>query len=208
MVHKCFGDDNVDSVLGDNYYRWTKKSKRRDCMSIALSEVVDGVTIITTTYPISNEDACVIVECGAIEITENKNEALLASFDQRVGTAGLVPWKVYHGTKWIRPRLSRVRRMQRDNLAVIGDASCSFHFSSGVALFYALEAGRVLCASLALANEVRTALSLYERSMRDSLQKAQRRSVERMRWFERLARGCHSDLNQILREYASLGLGG
>jgi anthraniloyl-CoA monooxygenase len=201
----CLGEDKIEFILGDNRFHWTRVRSFAGCLSITIEEV-DGIRVLLTTYPIEHETSCAIVECRESNSSYVQDKLFLARLNERLQSRGWPALEMNNSEYgWNRPLLNRSPRLQRGNTVIIGDASCSFHYSSGFGLFYALEAGRVLCAALAMVPNVETALSLYERSITDVLGRKQRKSVKRMRLFEAMASRANHTLEYLVEEYFDKG---
>lgn len=182
--HECLGEYEIKSVLGANRFHWMRAGSFTDCLSIMVEEV-DGIRILLTTYPIDHKASCAILECCESNSCYVQDKIFLARLDECLQSRGRPALEIDTcDNGWSRPFLNRSPRLQRGNMVAIGDASCSFHYSSGVGLFYALEAGRVLSAALSMIPNTETALSLYERSIKGTLQRKQMSSEKRMRLFE------------------------
>ena len=150
----------------------------------------EGVTLLTS-YPLSAHKQVVVIEmtdqCLASNRLQGKtpteaipylNELLSRNGDQiNLQPAGL-PWYTF--------RMNRVGRLYHRNLALIGDAAYSFHYSAGQGVTTSFSMAYTLAQCLLKNTSLAAALGQYHQAVSMLLEEPANKSLRHMNWFENM----------------------
>jgi anthraniloyl-CoA monooxygenase len=92
----------------------------------------------------------------------------------------------------------KVERWYHGNVALVGDAAHTAHFSIGSATKLAVEDATALVESLVGHGDLETALGVYESSRRPLVASTQRAAAASRQWFEDLSQYVHQDDEQFV----------
>ncbi|HKP17336.1 MAG TPA: bifunctional salicylyl-CoA 5-hydroxylase/oxidoreductase [Gaiellaceae bacterium] len=103
-----------------------------------------------------------------------------------------------NNSKWLRFPTVRIERWYHDNVALIGDAAHTAHFSIGSATKLAVEDAITLVQSLVEEGDVPTALAAYDAARKPLVASTQRAAAASRQWFEDLPQYLHQDDRQFV----------
>lgn len=198
------GADGINSVMRSQYepaflaqaysgklrYSWfiNESAQERKEACFYAFEAPEGVVMLTS-YPLTLNKQIVIIEMtkqcansgqfkgrAPEQVSDYLSELLSQNGDDmRLSAAGL-PWYSF--------KMNTVKRLSCQNMALLGDAAFSFHYSAGQGLTTAFTMGYTLANCLAKTNNVDAALKHYSQSVLLSLRQPAQQSLAHIKWFE------------------------
>lgn len=222
VVRKAYSSGfGASEIRGENVYIWLMKKDKEGLMKVNVqqngADVNSGrcVTLIGTSYPI---DACsnvMVIEANAQRL--RKSGTLGDCL-----TAGMISPKSVRELEWIFSSfttdtrlesvdsrwsatvVNRCERLAFENLALLGEAGMSTHYSIGAGLLAAFKGAGELARCLASKNEVDNNLSKYNTAMLPWLISASDLSLQSMQWLERVDSHYNTAFNgtEFLRAFA------
>jgi anthraniloyl-CoA monooxygenase len=181
---------------GHNKYVWLGTTGVFEAFTFAFVPT-DAGWVWFHAYGFDSEMSTCIVECGpetwaALGFDRLGASASLALLERLfsdplrghrlVGPAGDGP------LPWLAFRTVTNERWHVDNVALVGDAAHTTHFSIGSGTRLAIEDAVALAAHLEVRRDVETALEAYGRERRRALAEAQAEARRSREWFEHLSR--------------------
>lgn len=103
-----------------------------------------------------------------------------------------------NNSKWLSFPTVRVERWTHGNIALLGDAAHTAHFSIGSATKLAVEDATTLVAALVEEADVASALAAYEEARRPLVASTQRAAAASAQWFEDLPQYLHQEESQFV----------
>jgi 2-polyprenyl-6-methoxyphenol hydroxylase-like FAD-dependent oxidoreductase len=183
--------------IGNNKYLWLGTSRVFDAFTFAFVHTHAG-WIWCHAYGYDDETSTFIVECApetwsglgfdtaSAHDCITKLEQLFARSLQghalrlQARDAGPAPWLSF--------RTVTNRHWCHGNIALVGDAAHTTHFTIGSGTKLAMEDSIALAAALRAAPDVATALAQYERTRQAAIMQPQSEARFSARWFENLPR--------------------
>ncbi|MGW0896051.1 bifunctional salicylyl-CoA 5-hydroxylase/oxidoreductase [Streptomyces goshikiensis] len=172
-------------------YIWLAADFAFDSFRFEIAETEHGVMQLHA-YPYSADASTVIVEmreevwraAGFDLCDEGESAARCAkTFSEALGGRSLVG----NRSAWTRFRTVVNERWSRGNVALLGDAAHTAHFSIGSGTKLAVEDALALAEAVAAEPDVPAALAAYEAARRPAVASTQRAAAASMRWFEEIA---------------------
>ena len=174
--------------IGESRFIWLGTRRRFETFTFSFRRTKHGVFQVHA-YPFSEDMSTFIVECH--ESTWKRagldaaSEAFTASFCEEIFAEELGGEKLLSNrSEWIRFDTLRNRRWTFDNVALMGDAAHTAHFSIGSGTKLALEDAVSLARALDEGSDVPAALSAYEADRRPRVERLQAAADVSRRWFE------------------------
>jgi 2-polyprenyl-6-methoxyphenol hydroxylase-like FAD-dependent oxidoreductase len=193
LRHLHRGEFRTAIGVGRNKYIWLGTSKVFDAFTFAFVET-DAGWIWCHAYGFDNETSTFIVECspetwaglgfatlgedGTIRLLERLFESYLE--DHRLRSNG--------GASWLNFRTLTNEKWHHENVALMGDAAHTTHFTIGSGTKLALEDALGLAAKLRDGTELQSALDAYGRERQRALVPAQSDARFSAQWFENVPR--------------------
>ena len=180
-----------------NRFVWLGTTRPMGEMNFFFREVPEGV-FVAHAYPHEDGHGTWIVEtdeqtfrkAGLDHADENATvERMQRVFADDLGGEPLIARDSF----WRRFPLVQSDRWTTRNVALIGDAKATVHYSIGSGTKIAMEDAVALAGALASAGPVAEGLSRYEAARRPQLELLQTRALGSMQWFESLA--AHWDMD-------------
>jgi 2-polyprenyl-6-methoxyphenol hydroxylase-like FAD-dependent oxidoreductase len=186
--------------VGRNMYIWLGTTKVFDSFTFAFVETEHG-WIWCYGYGFSAEHSTCIVECSVPTWTglglDRATEADSLSLLERLFAGPLDGHRLIGratgdgGARWLNFRTLTNRTWHRGNLALIGDAAHTTHYSIGAGTTLALEDAVSLAGALRAHPDLGTALGQYERERKSALLPVQSAARYSAQWYENLSRYIH-----------------
>jgi anthraniloyl-CoA monooxygenase len=184
---------NTDITLGRNKYLWLGAYKVFDAFTYAFERTPAGWIWLHAYYLDADRSTC-IVECppetwaglGFDALDADQSMRVLGHiFDRHLHGQPLIN-QVRSGAKlpWFNFRVVRNGNWFYNNVALIGDAAHTTHFSIGSGTKLAIGDAVALATKLAEHEDVYTALKAYEAQRLPVVTAIQRNAVTSMRWLE------------------------
>jgi 2-polyprenyl-6-methoxyphenol hydroxylase-like FAD-dependent oxidoreductase len=175
-------------VQRPNRFVWLGTTKPMAEMNFFFREVPEGL-FVAHAYPHGDGMGTWIVEtdeqtfCNAR--LDEAGEAVTVDYLQRVfaGDLGGAPL-IARDSFWRRFPLIQCEQWTTGNVALLGDAKATVHYSIGSGTKIAMEDAVALAEALASASTVAEGLSRYEAVRRPQLELLQARALGSMQWFE------------------------
>ena len=174
-------------------YIWLGTTQRFPAFTFSFRESEHGLFQIHA-YQFDQQHSTVIVEtdeeswrrAGLEGATEAESIAYCERvFAEELGGHPLLP----NRSQWIQFTTVRNERWTHENVAILGDAAHTAHFSIGSGTKMALEDAIVLARSLAAhPGDLRAALTAYEDEQRPTIGRIQTAAQQSLEWFEQAAR--------------------
>lgn len=173
-----------------NRFVWLGTTKPMAEMNFIFREVPEGL-FVAHAYPHDDGHGTWIVETDEQTFLkaglDHADEAATVELMQRVfaddlGGAPLIA----HDSFWRRFPLVQCDRWTTRNVALVGDAKATVHYSIGSGTKIAMEDAVALAEALSSAGTVAAGLSQYEAVRRPQLELLQTRALGSMQWFENL----------------------
>ena len=178
-----------------NRYIWYGTHQLFHGLTLTFRENSAGV-FAAHSYKFSPTTSTFIVECDPHTWTKAGFEQM--SSDETLDYVGEVFAQDLHGhrllsnnSKWINFLLVKNRNWFYENVALIGDALHTAHFSIGSGTKLAMEDAIALAESFQKNTNVRDALMGFETTRRPVIEDYQAAAFESMRWFESAAQYMH-----------------
>ena len=173
---------------GECRYIWLGTRKLFDTFTFAFRESAHGVFQVHA-YPFSRETSTFIVECH--ESTwrraglDRAGEAYSAAYCAELFSDLLDGHPLLSNrSHWIRFDTLRCARWTHENVALVGDAAHTAHFSIGSGTKLALEDATALARAVAGASSIREALAAYEAERMPRVGRMQEAAGHSRGWFE------------------------
>jgi anthraniloyl-CoA monooxygenase len=185
------------AVRGSRYI-WLATDRPFEGLTFAVQETAAG-PLHAHAYPFAPGRSTFIVEtdartwhaAGFAELPEPApGEGDAAAVERLTGLfADVLDGHGLHGdrSRWSRFRAVRNRRWTRGNLALLGDAAHTTHFSVGSGTKLAMEDALALALAVAGPGTVPEALAAYAAERREAVARLQRVAEASEDWFERIA---------------------
>jgi len=189
-------------VARPNRFVWLGTTRPLDAMSFFFAEVPSGV-FVAHAYPHTPELGTWIVEADEETFLASgldvHDEQATATFLESVFRDQLDdhPLIVNH-SHWRQFPAIRCERWVMGNLALLGDAKATVHYSIGSGTRIAMEDAVGLHRALGSAATIADALGRYERERRPVVEELQRVAWGSMRWFETYRRRWAMDPAQFI----------
>ncbi|UUU39464.1 bifunctional salicylyl-CoA 5-hydroxylase/oxidoreductase [Streptomyces sp. NBC_00162] len=195
-VHSATREAGADrfapTVTGGRcHYIWLAADFAFDAFRFEIAETEHGVMQLHA-YPYAADASTVIVEmreevwraAGFDLCDENESAARCAKI---FGEA--LRGRPLHGNRsaWTRFRTVVNERWSHGNVALLGDAAHTAHFSIGSGTKLAVEDALALAEAVRTEPDVPAALAAYEAARRPAVASTQRAAAASMRWFEEIA---------------------
>ena len=173
-----------------NYYAWLGTPARFDGLTMAFRTVEAG-TFIAHAYNYSSDMATFVVECdpatfaraGLETRSESDAMAYIAGvFVEELGGAPLLG----RDYRWIRFIHLTNRRWHTENVALLGDALHTAHFSIGSGTKLALEDAIALCDAIGGSPDVAHALPAWAAARSPAVAAYQEAALTSLKWLENL----------------------
>ena len=171
-----------------NRYIWYGTRQLFHGLTLTFHENADGV-FAAHSYKFDETTSTFIVECDeqtwtragfATQADEETRRYLAEVFKADLGGHALLS----NNSKWINFLLVKNRHWHHRNIALLGDALHTAHFSIGSGTKLALEDAIALARSFAQAQDVPTALAEFARVRRPVIEEYQQAAYESLVWFE------------------------
>lgn len=171
-----------------NRYIWYGTNQLFHGLTLTFRENNDGV-FAAHSYKFNREASTFIVECdadtwlnaGFAEMTDEDARVYLGKvFAKDLNGHGLLS----NNSKWINFVLVKNNKWHFENVALLGDALHTAHFSIGSGTKLAMEDAISLKSCLDQATEVSAALGEFERLRKPVIEDYQAAAYESMLWFE------------------------
>jgi 2-polyprenyl-6-methoxyphenol hydroxylase-like FAD-dependent oxidoreductase len=210
-VGSRFRTENADELgteleLGGNKFVWLGATKVFESFTFAFVESPAG-WLWCHAYGYDQDRSTFIVECspdtwrglGFDQLDLGASLALLQQLfaAQLDGHQLMAQPRAGDTMPWQNFATVRNRRWHLDNVALMGDAAHTTHFSIGSGTKLALEDAMELAGALTRHGDVPTALSEYESHRRQALRPAQQNARYSARWFENVTRYTQLDVEQF-----------
>jgi 2-polyprenyl-6-methoxyphenol hydroxylase-like FAD-dependent oxidoreductase len=175
---------------GRNWFTWLATPALFQKLTILLSDA--PLPLLGWSYRYSSDRSTLIVECsdasfqrsGLSEMTSEEGcAALAAAFARDLGGE---PVLCGASLRWQRFPVVTCRRLVHRNLALIGDAAHTTHFSQGFGTSFGFDDALALASALSGATSLSAALESYEAAQRPKIDDFQATSTKSMRWAESL----------------------
>lgn len=185
-------DRFAPSVTGGRcHYIWLAADFAFDAFRFEIAETEHGVMQLHA-YPYAADASTVIVEmreevwraAGFDLCDENESAARCAKIFSEA-----LRGRPLHGNRsaWTRFRTVVNERWSHGNVALLGDAAHTAHFSIGSGTKLAVEDALALAEAVRTEPDVSAALAAYEAARRPAVASTQRAAAASMRWFEEIA---------------------
>jgi 2-polyprenyl-6-methoxyphenol hydroxylase-like FAD-dependent oxidoreductase len=205
----------TDVEVGRNKYIWLGTSRVFDAFTFAFVQTHAG-WIWCHAYGFDGRTSTFIVECspetwaglGFDTLAEAESIRLLDELFERQLQGHALKSKVRSqgGAPWLNFRTVTNERWHADNVALMGDAAHTTHFTIGSGTRLALEDAISLAGRLEEETNMAAALERYEKERRAALLRTQSDARLSARWFESVPRYIDLDPPQVfalLRERRS-----
>ncbi|MCX5611629.1 MULTISPECIES: bifunctional salicylyl-CoA 5-hydroxylase/oxidoreductase [unclassified Streptomyces] len=195
-VHSATREAGADrfapTVTGGRcHYIWLAADFAFDAFRFEIAETEHGVMQLHA-YPYAPDASTVIVEmreevwraAGFDLCDENESAARCAKIFSEA-----LRGRPLHGNRsaWTRFRTVVNERWSHGNVALLGDAAHTAHFSIGSGTKLAVEDALALAEAVRTEPDVPAALAAYEAARRPAVASTQRAAAASMRWFEEIA---------------------
>lgn len=150
----------------------------------------EGV-ILLTSYPLTKNKQAVVIEMtdSCLDSGELKgkeptqaipylNKLLSENGDEISLIPANLPWYTF--------KMNTVGKLYHDNLALIGDAAYSFHYSAGQGVTTSFSMAYTLAQCLLKNSNINLALAHYNHSINLLLTEPAKKSLRHMEWFENI----------------------
>lgn len=150
----------------------------------------EGV-ILLTSYPLTKNKQAVVIEMtdNCLDSGELKgkeptqaipylNKLLSENGDEISLIPANLPWYTF--------KMNTVGKLYHDNLALIGDAAYSFHYSAGQGVTTSFSMAYTLAQCLLKNSNINLALAHYNHSINLLLTEPAKKSLRHMEWFENI----------------------
>ena len=186
------------ATQGDNEYAWLATPATFSKLTILLRD--EEVPLLAWAYGYSENRSTFIVECSAAAFASETSfrgpadgccRRIAEVFESELGGQ-----PVLHGPafRWQRFAMISCQRLAHRNVALVGDAAHTTHFSQGFGTMFAFDDAIALHAALMSAPDTAHALESYEASQRPKIENFQATSAKSMRWAEQMvAAGARRD---------------
>jgi anthraniloyl-CoA monooxygenase len=178
-----------------NRYIWYGTNQLFHGLTLTFREN-DACVFAAHSYKFNRTSSTFIVECdpqtwdgaGFAHMTDEQARAYLGEvFSQDLGGHALLS----NNSKWINFVLVKNKRWSFENVALIGDALHTAHFSIGSGTKLAIEDAIALAECFQTESNVREALAQFEAKRRPVIEDYQAAAFESMIWFENARRYMH-----------------
>ncbi|MDQ4010131.1 MAG: FAD-dependent monooxygenase [Actinomycetota bacterium] len=187
----------TDVLVGRNKYLWLGTYRVFGAFRYAFEETPAGWIWLHAYYLDAERSTC-IVECspetweglGFHELGADQSMRLLEQiFERHLRGRSLINQlrSVDDTLPWHNFRIIRNNTWYRDNVALIGDAAHTTHFSIGSGTKLAIGDAIALAANLDSHADLHSALRTYDEQRRAEVAPIQRNAVSSMRWLENVA---------------------
>ncbi len=187
----------TEVLVGRNKYLWLGTYRVFDAFRYAFEETPAGWIWLHAYYLDAERSTC-IVECspetweglGLHELGADQSMRLLEQiFERHLRGRSLINQlrSVDDKLPWHNFRIIRNKTWYRDNVALIGDAAHTTHFSIGSGTKLAIGDAIALAANLDAHDDLHSALRAYDEQRRAEVAPIQRNAVSSMRWLENVA---------------------
>jgi anthraniloyl-CoA monooxygenase len=180
-----------------NKYVWYGTHQLFDCLTLTFRENRHGA-FVAHHYRHSETASTFVVECEA-DTWANAGLAVMSEDDSRryceevfrddLGGHPLLTNK----SMWLNFKVVTNERWSCDNVALIGDALRTIHFSIGSGTRMGLEDAIALAQALAANTDIGTALREFERARRPVVEKFLGVAAHSFIWYERMREKLHLD---------------
>ncbi|MFD9355470.1 bifunctional salicylyl-CoA 5-hydroxylase/oxidoreductase [Streptomyces sp. NPDC060031] len=183
-------------------YIWLAADFAFDAFRFEIAQTEHGVVQLHA-YPFSADESTVIIEmreevwrAAGFDLCDEAESA--ARCAKIFGEA--LRGRPLHGNRsaWTQFRTVVNERWSHGNVALLGDAAHTAHFSIGSGTKLAVEDALALAEAVAREPDVPAALAAYEAARRPAVASTQRAAAASMRWFEEIA----GYLDQPARQFA------
>lgn len=197
--------------VGGNPYLWLGTEKVFDSLVFAFEQTSAG-WIWFHAYPSSPEVSTCIVECApgtwqALGFDELSSEDTVRLLEKIFATAldgrSLISRSRGEPARWLRFTQVTNQRWRHHNIALLGDAAHTTHFTLGSGTRLAMIDATVLAHCLYEHAELPAALRDYDQQGRTALRPIQAAARTSMAWFERVDR--HLDRGAVALAYSMSG---
>jgi anthraniloyl-CoA monooxygenase len=190
MRERYRGRFEPDLSVRSNKYVWFGTRRLFHGLTLTFREAGDGV-FAAHSYKFDSETSTFIVECDpatwdaagfASKSDDEARDYLGGVFGRDLDGHELLS----NNSKWINFLLVRNARWNFENVALLGDALHTAHFSIGSGTKLALEDAIALHDRFARGEGVRAALTEFERARKPVIEEYQRAAYESLVWFENM----------------------
>jgi anthraniloyl-CoA monooxygenase len=206
-VRNCYADKFDTHVeTRRNKYIWLGTRRLFDSFMFAFEETAAG-WIWFYTYPFNSDTTTFIVECspetwhglGFDQLGPAESRALLERiFARHLDGYPLVnQMPDLRAAPWVNFTRVTTSNWYHDNVALMGDAAHTTHFSIGSGTTLAMQDAIGLAERLDEDRDLPTALRNYQEQRREAVRTAQIAALNSTRWFEDVPRYVHQDPTQF-----------
>lgn len=179
-------------VDGGNYYVWLGTTKVFPKLTIMLRD--DPIPMLGWAYQYSEAQSTLILEVSAqtyerLDVKAATETALARALDVELSGH---PVQVAGEPKWRKFPIIRCKKLVHANIALIGDAAHTTHFSQGFGTIFAFDDALALCNALQAEPRIDEALYAYERGQQPKVDAFQSTSIDSMRWAEAMTNAADS----------------
>ena len=178
-------------VQSKNYTIWFKDRNPPNHIRVIIN-AKDDFPLVATSYPIGrSSEGCTIIEC----VQDAYFDQEFNRYNDKDGTISAKGMKEIGSifrdfelqlesvrSRWIHSMVNTAERFNFNNVAIIGEAGFSCHYTLGGGLVLAFFEGDVLAETL----HDNCTLADYDRRIRPSIQKSYAQSLQYMHWAERI----------------------
>jgi anthraniloyl-CoA monooxygenase len=178
--------------LRPNYFAWMGSTRPLDAFSFFFEETEHGI-FIAHAYQYARDASTWIFECQPATF----ERASLSDLDEAQSAARMAEIfaealdghpLIINRSMWRNFPMIRTKRWVKDNVVLLGDAKATAHFSIGSGTKRAIEDAIALFESFQTHPNVADALSDFENSRRDEVERTQHAADVSLVWFEHVDR--------------------
>lgn len=211
LVRRWYADElGPSEEVGAAKYIWCGSTKRFDCLTFMFVRDDRGAYAVHA-YPYDDEQSTFLVET---DVESWRNAGLDRGADDAAapGASNLVSLRrleelfaeqleggslIGNNSKWLNFRTIRNDRWWHGNVALLGDAAHTAHFSVGSGTKMALEDAIALAAAIGRHADLPVALEAYERERRPAVERLQETARASIAWWEGFGALLDLDLEQL-----------